>query len=197
MDAHGLCCSLKSYWCLLVMLPLGATLMWMACLLPGAIVMPSLCYMACDAAYSHIWVCGPTKVWVYVEIRLLWSMLPPQAMQISFSMLWPEVMLLFVGQATARHHTYLNGLHLRPWRCPGPCCHQGPYLGPRSYCSLIFADIPGSCCHWKPSRCQWSMLHLEAVMMFMVPASESLVWVCGPVFSLCCIQKPQSILPWT
>lgn len=124
--------------------------------------------------YLGLW---STTVWVYVDIWLLWSMLPPQAIQISFSMLWSEVMLLSVGQAAATHHTYPNGLHchLRPWRCPGPRCHQGPYLGPRSYCSLIFADIPGSCCHWKPSRCQWSMLHLEAILMFMVSASESLV----------------------
>lgn len=97
VDVHGLCCSLKPYWCLLVMLPLGATLMWMAFLLPGAIVMPSKCYLTCDAAHSHVWVCGPTTVWVYVDIWLLWPTLPPQAMQISYSMLWPKVILLFVG----------------------------------------------------------------------------------------------------
>lgn len=48
----------------------------------------------------------------------------------------------------------------------GPSCHQGPCLGPFSYCSCGHIDVCGPYYYRRPCKYQWSVLPPEAMLMY-------------------------------
>lgn len=176
MKIQNLRCHLWSCWCQRAMLP-----EWHL-ILPEIILSYSL-----SCGQGHVWVCGPTAVWVLLLLKTMWM---------------PRVMLGQVGLQGPPYfwvHASMNDLSYQPgpwWHPDLACCHE-PCLDPLKLGSVW---IPVFCIACKdqadinilghllgPSywlRAEHLLGHIDLSFLHYQLGTwcwPALGWVCGPV----------------
>lgn len=160
IDIHGPChlwrpaevpvlhCCLKPCLCLWAMLLLETLGIWVAC---------TATWVHGDR--GHVWVLYvPRSMLMFVAYATTKGHMDALGICCSLKSCWLLCKMLPLG-ATLN----VGGLHghLRTWWCLGQWCHQGPCLGPWSYCSWVCVVL--LCCVQKPSWCLWLQLHQWAL----------------------------------